>query len=195
MNYITTIGEKEFNVEVLDKHHISVNGKVMQVDFESISGQPVYSLLIDGKSYEAFVSAGEDEWQVLLLGRQYPVKVEDAREKRLRAAAGGRPQGGGEFQLKSPMPGLVVAIPIEENQEIEKGEGGIVTSGDHKVAVFRDRKGGVHVLSAKCTHMGCTVKWNTTEKTWDCPCHGSRFGPTGEVVNGPAAKPLPPTDL
>ena len=99
MNYITTIGEKEFNVEVLDKHHISVNGKVMQVDFESISGQPVYSLLIDGKSYEAFVSAGEDEWQVLLLGRQYPVKVEDAREKRLRAAAGGRPQGGGEFQL------------------------------------------------------------------------------------------------
>jgi len=59
---------------------------------------------------------------VLLLGRQYPVKVEDAREKRLRAAAGGAPQGSGEFQLKAPMPGLVVAIPIEENQEVEKGQ-------------------------------------------------------------------------
>ncbi len=82
MNYVTTIGDKEFNVEVVDKGHVSVNGKVMQVDFESISGQPVYSLLIDGKSYEAVVNAAEDEWQVLLLGKQYPVKVEDAREKR-----------------------------------------------------------------------------------------------------------------
>ena len=122
MNYVTTIGDKEFEVEVLDKRHISVNGKVMEVDFESISGQPVYSLLIDGKSYEAFVSAEEDEWQVLLQGQQYPVKVEDAREKRLRAAAGGSPHGDGDFHLKAPMPGLVVAIPVEENQKIEKGQ-------------------------------------------------------------------------
>lgn len=90
---------------------------------------------------------------------------------------------------------LIARTIAQSLEEIEKGEGGIVTSGDHKVAVFRDRKGNVHVLSARCTHMGCTVKWNTTDKTWDCPCHGSRFGPTGEVVNGPAAKPLPPTDL
>src|SRR5512141_3077577 len=100
MNYTTTIGDKEFNIEVIDKGHISVNGRVMSVDFESISGQPVYSLLIDGRSYEAFVSADEEEWQVLLLGQQYPVKVEDAREKRLRAAAGGGVPGGGDFQLK-----------------------------------------------------------------------------------------------
>jgi biotin carboxyl carrier protein len=122
MNYITTIDEKEFNIEVIDRRHISINGKVMQVDFESISGQPVYSLLIDGKSYEAFVSAAEDEWQVLLLGKQYPVKVEDAREKRLRAAAGGAAQGTGDFLLKAPMPGLVVSVPVEENQQVDKGQ-------------------------------------------------------------------------
>ncbi len=122
MNYITTIADQEYNIEVLDKRHISVNGKVMQVDFESISGQPVYSLLIDGKSFEAFVSPDEDEWQVLLLGRQYPVKVEDAREKRLRAAAGGGAQSGGDFQLKAPMPGLVVAVPVAEGQQVEKGQ-------------------------------------------------------------------------
>ncbi len=123
MNYITTIGDREFNVEVIDKRHVSVNGTVMEVDFESISGQPVYSLLIDGKSYEAFVNPGEeDELQVLLFGRQYPAKVEDAREKRLRAAAGGSAAGSGEFQLKAPMPGLVVAVPVEENQDVEKGQ-------------------------------------------------------------------------
>ncbi len=122
MNYITTLGDKEFNIEVLDKRHISVNGKVMEVDFESISGQPVYSLLIDGKSFEAFVNPDEDQWQVLLLGRQYQVRVEDAREKRLRAAAGGGAEGGGDFQLKAPMPGLVVAVPVEESQAVEKGQ-------------------------------------------------------------------------
>ncbi len=90
---------------------------------------------------------------------------------------------------------LIARTIAQSLEEIDKGEGGIVTSGEHKVAVYRDRKGAVHVFSARCTHMGCTVKWNTTDKTWDCPCHGSRFGPTGEVVNGPATKPLPATDL
>ncbi len=122
MEYITTIGEQEFHVEVLDKHHISVNGRVMQTDFEAISGQPVYSLLIDGRSYEAYVSPDEDQWEVLLLGRQYPVRVEDARERRLRAAAGGAPETHGDFQLKAPMPGLVVAVPVEENQPVQKGQ-------------------------------------------------------------------------
>src|SRR5512140_863506 len=123
MNYITTIEDKEFSIEVIDRGHISVNGTVMSVDFESISGQPVYSLLIDGKSYEAFISPGdEDGWLVLLLGRQYEAKVEDAREKRLRAAAGGGTPGSGEFQLKAPMPGLVVAVPVQENQDVEKGQ-------------------------------------------------------------------------
>ena len=60
---------------------------------------------------------------------------------------------------------------------------------------YRDEEGAVHALSAKCTHMGCTVKWNPSDRTWDCPCHGSRFSPAGQVVNGPAAKPLEPTDL
>ena len=91
---------------------------------------------------------------------------------------------------------VLIARTVAQNlSEIGNGEGGIVVTGDHRVAVYRDQKGTVHALSAKCTHMGCTVKWNPGERTWDCPCHGSRFAPTGEVVNGPAAKPLEPTDL
>ncbi len=122
LKYLTTIGDTEFTVEVLDKAHLILNGKVMDINFETISGQPVYSLVIDGKSYEAYVYEGEDQWQVLLLGEQYGVKVEDERERRLKAAAGGRPTESGEFQLKAPMPGLVVSIPVEEEQRVEKGQ-------------------------------------------------------------------------
>ncbi len=122
MKYITTIDEKEFAIDIVDDHHVSINDKVFEVDFESVSGQPVYSMLIDGQSYEAYVYAVEDEWQVLLFGKQYPVKVEDEREKRLRSSAGGKVQESGEFQLKAPMPGLVVTVPVKEGQQIEKGQ-------------------------------------------------------------------------
>jgi nucleotide-binding universal stress UspA family protein/nitrite reductase/ring-hydroxylating ferredoxin subunit len=91
---------------------------------------------------------------------------------------------------------VLVARTIAQNlDEIVAGEGGIVATGDHKVAVYRDPKGNIVTISAKCTHMGCTVKWNAAEKTWDCPCHGSRYAPTGEVINGPAEKALAPTEL
>jgi biotin carboxyl carrier protein len=122
MKYITTIEGIEYAVEVLDARHISVNGRVLQVDFESVSGQPVFSLIVDGKSYESYVYEGEQDWQVYLRGRLYPARVEDEREKRLRAAAGGRVSDSGEFHLKSPMPGLVVAVPVEEGQSIKKGQ-------------------------------------------------------------------------
>jgi nucleotide-binding universal stress UspA family protein/nitrite reductase/ring-hydroxylating ferredoxin subunit len=95
----------------------------------------------------------------------------------------------------APCDVLIARTVAQSLSEIGKGEGGIVATGDHKVAVYRDEKGVVHAVSAKCTHMGCTVKWNPTQKTWDCPCHGSRYTPFGQVVNGPAAKPLEPTDL
>jgi len=122
MKYITTVGDKEYLVEIVDEKHISINGKIVEVDFESVSGQPVYSLIVDGKSHESYVQQGDDNWQVLLRGRLYPVTVEDEREKRLRAAAGSDVAESGEFHLKSPMPGLVVAIPFEEGQEIKKGQ-------------------------------------------------------------------------
>ena len=122
MKYITTIDDKEYAVELIDEKHISVDGKVYEVDFESVSGQPVYSLIVNGRSHEAYIQEGDDDWQVLLRGRLYPAKVEDEREKRLRAAAGGGVTETGEFHLKAPMPGLVVTIPVEEGQEVKKGD-------------------------------------------------------------------------
>ena len=56
--------------------------------------------------------------------------------------------------------------------------------------VYRDDRGRVKKMSAVCTHMGCLVRWNQADATWDCPCHGSRFGPKGKVLGGPAETPL-----
>ena len=75
-------------------------------------------------------------------------------------------------------------------REVKCGEGMVVGSRGKKVAVFRDQRGNICKLSPVCTHMGCLVRWNPAESTWDCPCHGSRFKPTGEVIAGPAEDPL-----
>ena len=122
MKYITTVEGKQYVVEIIDDKHVNVNGKLYEVDFESVSGQPVYSLILDGKSHESYIARGDENWQVLLRGRLYPITVEDEREKRLRAAAGGSVAESGEFILKAPMPGLVVAVPVSEGQQIKKGQ-------------------------------------------------------------------------
>lgn len=75
---------------------------------------------------------------------------------------------------------------------IKPGEGAVIGRGRGKMAVYRDERGEVHRLSAVCTHLYCIVRWNQTERSWDCPCHGSRFDPYGKVVNGPAIVGLSP---
>lgn len=87
---------------------------------------------------------------------------------------------------------LIARTVTQVVSELAPGEGGIVERAGEKLAVYVDGGGELHVMSARCTHMGCTVAWNPGEETFDCPCHGSRFGPMGGVVNGPAARPLPP---
>jgi glycine/D-amino acid oxidase-like deaminating enzyme/nitrite reductase/ring-hydroxylating ferredoxin subunit len=74
--------------------------------------------------------------------------------------------------------------------ELEPGQGGLVREGAGKVAAYRDEAGDLYVLSPTCTHLGCTVKWNTAERSWDCPCHGSRFHYDGTVLQGPAIEGL-----
>ena len=78
--------------------------------------------------------------------------------------------------------------------EVEPGEGCIVRRGLAKVAVYRDERGALHESYAVCTHAGCVPSWNSTEKSWDCPCHGSRFDRYGRVINGPANRDLPRAD-
>jgi len=121
MEYITTIAGVEYHVEIMDEHHIRLNGQEMEVDLDSISNQPVYSLLLEGRSFEAYVYPSDNFWQVLLGGRSYQALVEDEREKRLKVASGSAVAESAEFFLKAPMPGMVVAINVAEGQTVEKG--------------------------------------------------------------------------
>ena len=75
-------------------------------------------------------------------------------------------------------------------EEIETGQGALLRHGLKKIAVYRDDNGTLHAFSAVCPHLQCVVRWNACEKTWDCPCHGSRFDALGCVLNGPAVSDL-----
>lgn len=75
-------------------------------------------------------------------------------------------------------------------QELKAGDGKVIKKEGKRLAVHRNEAGDLEVVSAVCTHMGCNVHWNRAEKSWDCPCHGSRFGTDGTVLEGPALEPL-----
>jgi glycine/D-amino acid oxidase-like deaminating enzyme/nitrite reductase/ring-hydroxylating ferredoxin subunit len=79
---------------------------------------------------------------------------------------------------------------VNDVAAIPRGEGRVIRRGVHKVAAYKDESGTVHECSAVCTHLKCIVDWNTAEKSWDCPCHGSRFDAYGKVLAGPATADL-----
>ncbi len=124
----------------------------------------------------------------LILGNDNPwATLYDPSRKTLRAA--------GEFtreavNMAAQYADWVMPGDVDSTSEIENDRGGILRSGLHMFAVYRDETGALHRFSAVCPHLGCVVQWNDTEKSWDCPCHGSRFTKLGEVINGPSNKHL-----
>jgi len=120
------------------------------------------SRLLDATRIKPFASAGA----VLSENIDYPRHL-------LTDRLHGAPGGGAE---------ALAAIP--------PGEGRVLSMAGERLAVYRNGNGQLSALSPVCTHLGCLVHWNTTEKSWDCPCHGSRFDPHGRVLNGPAVAAL-----
>ena len=125
MKYIAEIDGLEFPLEIIDEHHVRFGEEIIEVDLASISGQSLYSLLVNGESYEGYIFPGEDPWQVLLLGQFYSVQVLDERERRLRTSSS-EAATSGEYTLKAPMPGLIVSVQVEEGQQVEKGHNLII---------------------------------------------------------------------
>jgi len=122
MKYIATLANQTFEIEINAEDQITVNGERLSIDFRSVSGQPVYSLIVNGQSHEAYVQATEAGLEVLLQGQLHIVEVEDERQRKLRESSGGPVVHSGEFNLRAPMPGLIVAVPVVEGQAVTKGE-------------------------------------------------------------------------
>lgn len=121
MKYVTTIGERQYTIEINRDDQITIDGETYPIDLRAVD-ESTFSLLINNASHEALVEARNDEMHVLLRGRLYTTRVEDERASRLSRSGGGLHAGSGEVTIKSPMPGLIVAVPIDEGQAVKKGQ-------------------------------------------------------------------------
>ena len=130
----------------------------------------------------------------LAMGRDSPLaSVFDSKRAALKQAAPGLVKAGAGF-AKSLLTGRVLPSDLKGVEHVTAGSGDVVSIDGHKAAAFRDEDGEVHAVSPICTHRGCQVQFNNAERTWDCPCHGSRFDVDGKVVHGPAVRDLAPLD-
>jgi glycine/D-amino acid oxidase-like deaminating enzyme/nitrite reductase/ring-hydroxylating ferredoxin subunit len=84
---------------------------------------------------------------------------------------------------------------VADPEDIPRGEARVLRDGLEQTGVYRDEQGALHAVSLRCTHLGCLLRFNGAETSWDCPCHGSRFGVDGSVLAGPAVKPLPSKEI
>lgn len=109
---------------------------------------------------------------------------------RVKPVAGAKEFAKGNLEVAKDLIGGYLASKPYSLDELAPGTAAILKIGGENVAAYRDEQGQLHAVSAACTHMGCILGWNENDRSWDCPCHGSRFEVTGEVIHGPAYKPL-----
>ena len=124
----------------------------------------------------------------LIEGRENPwAKLYDPARKTLRAAGTFMKEA---LNVAVQYTGWVTGSDVRSVDDIPPDHGAVIRRGLSKVAIYRDESGTLHERSAVCPHLGCIVAWNPNEKTWDCPCHGSRFSKLGKPINGPANSEL-----
>jgi glycine/D-amino acid oxidase-like deaminating enzyme/nitrite reductase/ring-hydroxylating ferredoxin subunit len=131
----------------------------------------------------------------MIMGQPNPwEKVYDPSRKTLKAA---KTYAIENLNVAEQYAEWMKAGEVQSIEDISAGSGAVIKSGVHRIAVYRDHQGEYHQCSAACPHLGCIVHWNSAEESWDCPCHGSRFDPFGQVTEGPAMSNLstPPEPL
>lgn len=143
----------------------------------------VETKLLEGDPAEVLVATAEEDGAgLVIVGNK---GLTGAR----RALLGSVPS---KVAHRATMDVLIIRTVGRTLEDLAPGEGGLVDLNGQTVAAFVAEDGRVTLLDPRCTHMGCTVGWNASDHTWDCPCHGSRYDPSGEVIQGPAKKALAP---
>jgi len=122
MKYITTVGDQEFIIEIDHEDRILVNGKRYEIDFQPSPEGNIFSLLLNNHSLEGVAEEREETWEVLMKGELYEVSVQDERAYRLAKARESVATVTGEVTVVSPMPGIVIAVPVAVGEQVMKGD-------------------------------------------------------------------------
>jgi len=88
-----------------------------------------------------------------------------------------------------------IKMPKYKFEDLENDSGGVVEYEGKKMGIYKDKDGNIYAVEPYCKHLGCELSWNNLEKTWDCPCHGSRYDHTGKLITEPASKDLDRIDI
>ena len=122
MKYITTVDNEEFIVDINREGEVTINGIPRAVDIQSIGNASVYSLIVDGRSYDIFVEDRDEDFLVVMWGGLFEVKVQDERTRRLAGLRRGPVAPVGEVLIRAPMPGVVVDVPVSEGQPVQPSD-------------------------------------------------------------------------
>ena len=168
IDYLAFIGRNPMDHENV---YIATGDSGMGLTHGTIAGMLLCDLILGRKN----------PWEKLYSPARVPVKAagEFARE---------------DLNMAAQYADWLTPGDVKSLDQIERDSGAIVRHGLEKLAVYRDANGTLHERLAACPHLGCIVQWNPGEKTWDCPCHGSRFDAYGSVINGPANRDLAPVE-
>lgn len=150
MKYTATINNRTFTIDILPDGKLLVDGKLRDVNFLSLDNKALYSLLVDNTSYEGLVEKIDGQYQVLLWGALYSVRVMDEREQRLAKSSASFVPDDVEIVIRAPMPGLIVAVPVVQGQEVEAGQTLVVLeSMKMENELKAPRAGRVHMVYVK----------------------------------------------
>ena len=122
MKYITIVGDQEFTIDIDHDGEITVDGEIIDADIQQMTDTTMYSIIIDGQSHDIRMNEGEGVYLAQLSGELYEVVVKDEHTRRLAGIKDGPAVTSGEAVIKSPMPGVIVDVPVSQGQEVEKGE-------------------------------------------------------------------------
>ncbi|MEJ2555226.1 MAG: biotin/lipoyl-binding protein [Anaerolineae bacterium] len=143
MKYIATVGDQEFTIDVNREGEVTVNGTTYAVDMQGVGSECLYSLIVDGKSYDIFIDERDENFLVVMWGGLFEVQVQDERTRRLAGLRRGPVAPVGEVLVKAPMPGVVTEVPVRENQPVEAGDIVVVMESMKMMNEFKTPRAGV----------------------------------------------------
>ncbi len=143
MKYIATVRDQEFTIDVNREDEVTIDGTTYAVDIQGMNGDSLYSLIIDGRSYDVFIDEQDEDFLVVMWNGLFEVQVQDERTRRLAGLRRGPVAPVGEVLIKSPMPGVVAKVLVSEGQQVETGDIVVVLESMKMQNEFKSPRAGV----------------------------------------------------